>query len=80
MAAEVKPDRVLDCIGLYCPMPILRTSEEMYRLRIGQVLEVIADDPAAEEDLRHWAKTTGQELISIVNEGGRIRCLMRKRR
>ena len=52
----------------------------MYKLKLGQVLEVIADDPAAEEDLKHWAKTTGQELMGIVNEGGKVRCLMRKRR
>lgn len=78
MANEAKPDRTVDCIGLYCPMPILRTSEEMYRLEVGQVLEVISDDPAAEEDLRHWAKTTGQEIISLSNDGTTVRCLLRK--
>ncbi len=80
VTGEAKPDKVLDCVGLYCPMPILQTSEEMYKLKMGQVLEVIADDPAAEEDLRHWAKTTGQELISLVNEAGKVHCLMRKRK
>jgi TusA-related sulfurtransferase len=46
----------------------------MDRLAIGDVLEVLADDPAAEEDLKAWAKRTGQKIIEIekTNEGTRF--------
>jgi len=47
---------IVDGIGLYCPVPVLNTRQEMDKLAIGQILEVWADDPAAEEDLKAWAK------------------------
>ncbi len=57
--------QTLDCIGLYCPIPILNTRQEMDKLAIGQILEVLADDPAAEADLKAWAKRTGQKILEI---------------
>ena len=67
-------DRTLDCIGLYCPMPVLNTREEMDKLTIGEILEILADDPAAEEDLKAWAKRTGQKMVGIekTKEGWRF--------
>ena len=58
-------DKVLDCIGLYCPMPVLQARQEMDKLSIGQILEVLADDPAAEEDIKAWAKRAGQKILKI---------------
>jgi tRNA 2-thiouridine synthesizing protein A len=57
--------RTLDCIGLYCPMPILKTREEIDKLAVGEVLEVLADDPAAEPDIKAWAKRTSQKILKI---------------
>ena len=48
----MKPDAVLDCTGLFCPEPIFRTRVALDGMEKGQVLEVTADDPAAEEDLK----------------------------
>ena len=63
--------QTLDCIGLYCPAPVLQTRQEMDKLAIGEILEVLADDPAAEEDIKAWAKRTGQKILKVekVNEG-----------
>ena len=72
------PDKVLDCIGLYCPMPILKTKEEMDKLKVGETLEVMADDPAAEEDLKAWAKRTGQKMLEIKRTGEGLRFLINK--
>jgi TusA-related sulfurtransferase len=46
----------------------------MDKLAIGEALEVLADDPAAEEDLKAWAKRTGQKILKIekTNEGMRF--------
>ena len=66
--------QILDCIGLYCPMPVLKTKQEMDKLAIGEILEVLADDPAAEADIKAWAKRTGQKILKIdkTNEGWRF--------
>ncbi len=76
---EEKADYKLDCRGLYCPEPIFRTREEINKLESGQVLEVIADDPAAYEDLQRWAKNTGNELIELRKEGFEVIALIKKK-
>jgi len=78
MSEKVKVDRTLDCIGLYCPEPVFRTRQEIDKMDVGQVLELIADDPAAEADIQSLTKRTGQKLIEIRKEDSRIRFLIRK--
>ncbi len=70
--------KILDCIGLYCPMPVLNTRQEMDKLAIGEVLEVLADDPAVEEDLKAWAKRTGQKILEIEKTDEGTRFLIQK--
>ena len=74
----VKPDRVLDCQGLYCPEPVFKTRMELDELRIGQTLEVLADDPAAGPDIESLVKHLEQQLISISKEGSMVRILIKK--
>jgi len=70
----------LDCIGLFCPEPLFQTREAMDSIDVGSVLEVLADDPAAEEDLARFAKRAGHELLSIEDKGDHKRFLIRKGR
>ena len=66
---QITEDAELDCVGLFCPMPIAQTKEEIDKLDVGQVLRVEADDPAAESDIKSWAKRTGHELLKFEKEG-----------
>ena len=75
---DSKTDKKLDCIGLYCPMLILNTREAIDKLAIGDLLEVWADDPAAEPDLKAWAKRSGQKILEIDKTGEGMRFLIRK--
>jgi len=70
--------QILDCIGLYCPMPVIRTKQEMDKLAVGETLEVLADDSAAEEDLKAWAKRTGQKILEIEKTNEGLRFLIKK--
>ena len=74
-----QPAKTLDCIGLYCPEPVYRTREEISSIPVGQVLEVLADDPASESDIKSWAKHTGHELLSIERVKGGFRFLIRRK-
>lgn len=69
MAEEPQPDAELDCVGLYCPMPISMTKQEIDNLKPGQILKVEADDPAAEEDIKRWAKHTGHQILKFEKNG-----------
>jgi tRNA 2-thiouridine synthesizing protein A len=74
------PDRTLDCVGLFCPMPILKTRDAMKTMALGQVLEMTSDDPASEADMRSWTTRTGQELLDIGKHGAVFRFVVRKTR
>jgi tRNA 2-thiouridine synthesizing protein A len=73
-------DTKLDCVGFFCPMPILKTREAMKRLASGQVLEMTSDDPASEADMKSWTARTGHELLEIEKNGAVFRFFVRKTR
>ncbi len=73
-------DAKIDCLGLFCPMPILKTREAMKTLRLGQVLEMTSDDPASEADMKSWSAKTGHDLLEIDRDGSVYRFLVRKTR
>jgi len=75
---DQKADRILDCIGLFCPVPVFKTREEIDRMAEGEVLAVLTDDPAAEEDFRSWAKRTGHEILEMKEEHDHLRVSIRK--
>lgn len=74
----MEADATLDCVGLYCPMPIIQTSEKVKELKIGQVLQVIADDQGIETDMPAWCKSTGNEFLRLEEEDGEYRVYIRK--
>ncbi len=70
----------LDCVGLYCPMPIVQTAERIRRLEVGQVLEILADDRGIEQDMPAWCKATGHELLGIEKQDEEYHVYVRRTR
>ena len=66
---EIEHDAELDTRGLFCPEPLFEVRTFSETLDIGQGFKVLSDDPAAEEDLKRWAKRTGTELVEFVKDG-----------
>jgi len=76
--SDIKIADSLDMTGYFCPEPVIRVSEAIGQVEVGEVLELMADDPSSEPDMKSWTKRTGHELISIENEGGVFRFLIRR--
>jgi tRNA 2-thiouridine synthesizing protein A len=76
----VNPDRQIDCTGLFCPMPIVKTREAMTQMVVGEILEMLSDDPAAEADMRSWSRSTGHDLVEVGRSGLVYRFMVRKTR
>lgn len=55
----------VDCIGLYCPEPIFRARKAIEEAKAGDIIEILADDPAAESDIPVLVKKLGQELLEF---------------
>lgn len=68
----VTPDQTLDCSGLACPMPILKTKKAVDGLETGQILKMIATDPGATSDMEAWTQKTGHELVGSEQEGDKF--------
>lgn len=78
MSSSAKADRSLDCIGLYCPEPVFRTRLELDTMAPNETLEVVADDPAAEEDIRSLVKRLGHVLVDVDRRDCVTRILIQK--
>lgn len=65
----IKYDKELDTRGLFCPEPLFEVRNLSETLEIGQCFKVLADDPAAEEDLKRWAKRTETKLVEFQKDG-----------
>ncbi len=74
----VKPKLLVDCIGLYCPVPIFNTTIEMEKLGPGEVLEMVTLDPAAVQDIPRWAKRAGHKLLKLYKEGEQFHFVIQK--
>jgi tRNA 2-thiouridine synthesizing protein A len=78
VANDIQVKKTLDCVGLFCPEPLFQTREQIDSIAVGDILEVLSDDPAAEEDLKRFAKRTGHELLAFEKTDGRLRFLIKK--
>lgn len=58
-------DQVLDCTGMQCPLPVIKTAQAIKTIDSGQVLELLATDPGVEPDMKAWSSRTGNELLKI---------------
>jgi tRNA 2-thiouridine synthesizing protein A len=74
-----KPIHRLDVTGALCPLPILLSAREMRKLKPGDLLEVVGDDPGIRDDLPIWCERAGHRLLEMKDEEGRrIRSLVEK--
>ncbi|MET1125228.1 MAG: sulfurtransferase TusA family protein [Archaeoglobaceae archaeon] len=70
--------KTVDCIGLYCPEPVFRARRAMEEAKVGDVIEILADDPAAESDIPVLVKKLGQELVEFEKgEDGVLRFVVK---
>ncbi len=74
----MKADQTLDCLGLYCPIPIIKTAERVKQLKQGEVLEVVADDKGIKLDMPAWCEATGHEFLGVEEQGGEIRVYVKR--
>ena len=72
------PDKTLDCKGLSCPEPVLKTKMAINQMQTGQILEMVATDPGSANDIPAWARRTGNEIVESKEEGGVWKFLIKK--
>jgi tRNA 2-thiouridine synthesizing protein A len=76
--ADFSVNKVLDCKGLLCPMPVVKTKKAIKEMAIGEILEMISTDPGSMPDMQAWSKQTGHELLEAKDEGKIFRFFIKK--
>ena len=69
----------LDARGLACPMPIVKTAQQIKAMAPGELIEVLATDPGSVKDFAAWSRTTGNDLVDQSVDGGTYRFVLRRK-
>ena len=77
--APPTPTLTLDARGLKCPMPIVRTAQQIKAIASGELLEVLATDPGAVADFAAWSRSTGNAIVDSSIDGGVYRFVLRRK-
>ena len=71
-------DKELDVRNMGCPMPVMKTKMNLKGIASGEVLHVIATDPASVDDITTLMETTGDEILESSNEDGEYHFYIKK--
>lgn len=63
--SEKTADLVLDLEGLLCPIPVVKLSQAIKQIEVGELLVATATDPGVMMDIPAWCASTGNELVSL---------------
>ncbi|WP_120501511.1 sulfurtransferase TusA family protein [Roseovarius sp. EL26] len=74
----MEPTLTIDARGLLCPLPVLKLQKRLKALESGNILELIADDPAAVIDVPHYCNESGNELVKTEERAGSNAYFVRK--
>ena len=77
---ELTVEQTLDARGLKCPMPVVKTSQEIKTVDVDGILEVLATDPGSMMDIIAWCKSTGNELLEKGQDDGVFKFYIRRTR
>lgn len=76
--APAEPDGLLDTVGLYCPVPIIKTAARIGGMLRGQVLEILSDDRVILIDMPAWCRSAAHEYLGHFEKDGEIHLFVRK--
>ncbi len=76
----IQPASVVDARGSACPGPLLEAKKAIGKVKVGEVLEILSNDPGTKNDIPVWAKKVGHEYLGHLEADGYERIfVMRKK-
>ncbi len=73
-----KPALELDCRGMNCPLPVLKTKKAIVELKPGELLRVTATDPGSVADMAAFSRRTGHALVAQEQRDGTYTFVFRR--
>ncbi|MEM0156995.1 MAG: sulfurtransferase TusA family protein [Thermoplasmataceae archaeon] len=78
MADEIKPDKVVDARGSFCPGPLMEMIKAYKQAKIGDVISVYSTDSGTKKDAAAWISKSGNQLIGVFDRNGYYEIEMKK--
>ncbi len=78
MAEEIKPDKVVDARGSFCPGPLMEMIKAYKQAKIGDVISVYSTDSGTKKDAAAWINKSGNQLIGVFDKNGYYEIEMKK--
>ncbi len=75
----MEADKTIDCKGLNCPMPVIKTKKALNDMQPGQILKMEATDKGSKSDITAFASRTGNELLEVKEEGSTFIFFLKKK-
>jgi TusA-related sulfurtransferase len=78
--ATVKPAAVVDARGSACPGPLMEAKKAIGKVKVGEILEVLSNDPGTKDDIPLWAQKVGHEFIGYLSADGYDRIFVTRKK
>jgi len=78
MSEEVKPNKVVDARGSFCPGPLMEMIKAYKEAKVGDVISVYSTDSGTKKDAPAWINKSGNQLIGIFDRTGYYEIVMKK--
>jgi TusA-related sulfurtransferase len=78
--AALKPAAVVDARGSACPGPLMEAKKAIGKVKVGEVLEVLSNDPGTKNDIPLWAQKVGHEFLGFVAADGYDRIFVTRKK
>lgn len=76
--ADYTVSKELNCKGMLCPMPVVKTRKAIKEMAVGEVLSMVSTDPGSMPDMQAWANQTGHELLDAKEDGDLFHFIIKK--
>ncbi|MDR7418308.1 MAG: sulfurtransferase TusA family protein [Armatimonadota bacterium] len=72
------PVMTLDLKGLLCPLPVVKIAQAVKKVNVGDLIEATATDPGVLADIPAWARTSGNEVVTMERGDKIIRFVVKR--
>ncbi len=77
---SVEVASTVDARGSACPGPLLEAKKAIGKVKVGEVLEILSNDPGTKNDIPVWAKKVGHEYLGYLEADGYERIFVRRKK
>lgn len=77
-SGEIKPTKVVDARGSFCPGPLMELIKAYMSAKTDDVISLYSTDTGTKKDASAWINKSGNELIGVFDREGYYEIIMKK--